>query len=68
MEIARYAKLGQKWTCYSCEKKFYDLQKTEAICPSCKADQAARPEEEPAAAKKPARARARKSTRKAKAS
>ncbi len=61
METARYAKLGQKWTCYSCDKKFYDLQKAEAICPSCNANQAARPQNEPAAAKKKP---ARKSTRK----
>ncbi len=64
MQAARYAKLGQKWTCYSCDRKFYDLQKAEAICPNCKADQAARPPEPLTAPKKPARksTRARKST------
>ena len=66
MEAERYAKLGRKWTCYSCAGKFYDLQKPEAICPSCNADQAARPPEEPPVPKKKKATRkkpARKTTR-----
>ncbi len=62
MEVERYAKLGRKWTCYSCAGKFYDLQKPEAICPSCNADQAARPPEEPPVPKK--KATRKKTTRK----
>lgn len=32
-------KLGTKYDCYNCGTKFYDLGKTEAICPKCGADQ-----------------------------
>jgi uncharacterized protein (TIGR02300 family) len=32
-------KLGTKYNCYNCGTKFYDLGKTEAICPKCGADQ-----------------------------
>jgi hypothetical protein len=31
--------LGQKYTCYSCHTKFYDLGKPEPLCPKCGADQ-----------------------------
>ena len=31
-------KLGSKHECHSCSTKFYDLGKTELICPSCGAD------------------------------
>ncbi|HKC51884.1 MAG TPA: FYDLN acid domain-containing protein, partial [Myxococcota bacterium] len=39
MDAARKTKLGQKWTCYSCQAKFYDLQKPDPKCPKCGADQ-----------------------------
>lgn len=31
--------LGDKWECYSCGAKFYDLGRTPAICPKCEANQ-----------------------------
>ena len=31
--------LGEKYVCFSCGKKFYDLGKPEPICPKCGADQ-----------------------------
>lgn len=31
--------LGKKHTCYSCQAKFYDLGKPQAICPKCGANQ-----------------------------
>jgi hypothetical protein len=34
--------LGNRYTCYECEVKFYDLNK-DPICPSCKADQMENP-------------------------
>jgi len=43
----RHPKLGFKWTCFSCQSKFYDLGKDEPICPKCEADQRDRPPEEP---------------------
>ncbi len=33
-------KWGNKFECFSCECKFYDLNKPKAICPKCGADQA----------------------------
>jgi uncharacterized protein (TIGR02300 family) len=32
-------KLGTKHECFNCGTKFYDLGKSEAICPKCGADQ-----------------------------
>jgi uncharacterized protein (TIGR02300 family) len=55
MDAARKVKLGQRWVCYVCEAKFYDLNRAEPICPKCKADQ----RESPVFAK-PKRARAKK--------
>ena len=42
------SKWGKKYTCFGCACKFYDLNKPQAICPKCGADQAdkAKPEEE----------------------
>lgn len=31
--------LGNKWECFSCEAKFYDLGRHEPICPKCGANQ-----------------------------
>jgi uncharacterized protein (TIGR02300 family) len=31
--------LGNKFTCFKCGTKFYDLRKAEPICPKCGADQ-----------------------------
>lgn len=54
MDAARKTRLGQKWTCYSCQAKFYDMQK-EPICPRCQADQRQSP-----AFEKPKRTRGKK--------
>jgi uncharacterized protein (TIGR02300 family) len=32
-------KLGNKYDCYNCGTKFYDLGKSEAVCPKCGANQ-----------------------------
>lgn len=32
-------KLGTKYDCYNCGTKFYDLGKSEAVCPKCGANQ-----------------------------
>jgi hypothetical protein len=60
MDVARKVKLGQRWVCYACEAKFYDLNRPEPICPKCKADQ----RESPVFAK-PKRARPKKAAPKA---
>lgn len=31
--------LGEKWECFSCGAKFYDLGKSPVVCPKCNADQ-----------------------------
>jgi uncharacterized protein (TIGR02300 family) len=31
--------LGNKFTCFKCSTKFYDLRKAEPVCPKCGADQ-----------------------------
>ena len=69
MEAARKIRLGQKWTCYSCTKKFYDLQKAPPVCPSCNANQEDRPPDELAlkAKKKTTRKKAVRKTAKPKA-
>jgi len=33
------ANLGKKWICYSCQTKFYDFSKPEAVCPKCGSNQ-----------------------------
>ena len=55
MDAARKTKLGQKWTCYSCQPKFYDMQKPDPKCPKCGADQRQSP-----AFEKPKRTRGKK--------
>ena len=37
------SKLGNRYTCYECGTKFYDLNREAAICPECNADQANAP-------------------------
>ena len=39
MDPERKSRLGNKWACYSCGAKFYDLNKPEPFCPKCGADQ-----------------------------
>lgn len=56
--------LGNRYECISCEAKFYDLGKAEAICPACGTNQADSVEsaEEPKAAKKKKKKKAAKKT------
>lgn len=35
-----HPKWGRKFVCFKCGCKFYDLNKTTAVCPKCGADQA----------------------------
>jgi hypothetical protein len=37
------AKLGEKWTCFSCGVKFYDFSKPDAVCPKCGTNQKGAP-------------------------
>ena len=41
------ARLGKRYTCFSCGAHFYDLNKPEAVCPACGADQAENPNPDP---------------------
>ncbi len=43
MDAARKVKLGQRWVCYACGGRFYDLNRSEPVCPRCKADQCESP-------------------------
>jgi hypothetical protein len=56
MDPARKAMLGQKWTCFSCGRKFYDLNRPEPTCPKCQVDQ----RESPLLAKPVKRAKGKK--------
>jgi hypothetical protein len=44
--MAAESKYGNKFTCFACGCKFYDLHKPEAVCPRCGTNQADRTEEE----------------------
>ena len=39
--------LGNRFTCFECGKKFYDLNKPEPICPNCGSNQADDPTPDP---------------------
>lgn len=41
------AALGTRYACFSCDVKFYDLNREEPTCPSCGADQRDNPEPDP---------------------
>ena len=41
------SKLGTRFTCYECGKKFYDLNKPEPTCPGCGANQLEDPTPDP---------------------
>jgi hypothetical protein len=43
--LDRKSKLGQKWACYGCGSKFYDLNHPEPICPRCGTDQRTKPKD-----------------------
>jgi hypothetical protein len=52
MDAQRKAKLGARWTCFSCGAKFYDLARPEPICPRCQSDQRQSPKFEQPKAKR----------------
>lgn len=57
--------LGNKYKCFKCECKFYDLGAEEPLCPRCGADQREDPNPDPREAflarfRKPTRSRKRK--------
>lgn len=56
MDEARKAKLGNRFTCFSCQTSFYDLNKPEPLCPKCGTDQRDTPkvEEKPKRTRKKA--------------
>lgn len=62
MDPDKKAKLGTRWSCFSCGGAFYDLNKPEPLCPRCGADQRESPVVE-----KPKKARRKKAARKKKA-
>ncbi len=45
------AALGERYTCFECEAKFYDLNRPEPTCPNCDANQRDRPSDQTAVAK-----------------
>ena len=62
MDAKKKAKLGTRWTCYSCLGAFYDLNKPEPICPRCNADQRDTPKVEPVKPKRKRKAAKKKPT------
>lgn len=40
--------LGNKFVCFKCQTKFYDLKKPDPLCPKCGADQRESPALKPA--------------------
>jgi len=55
MDTARKAKLGERWVCFSCGARFYDLNKPEPLCPKCGSNQHESPQfKKPKRAKKAA--------------
>lgn len=56
-------KLGEKWTCFSCGARFYDLGRDDKRCPKCGADQADKPKEGGTPAPKPAKRKTRRAAR-----
>jgi uncharacterized protein (TIGR02300 family) len=40
--------LGQKFVCFKCSTKFYDLKKPDPVCPKCGSDQRESPANRPA--------------------
>ena len=56
--MAQLKDLGQKFTCFKCECKFYDLGAPSPNCPRCGADQRESPDLEPV--KPPSKSRSKK--------
>ena len=61
MDPEKKARLGTRYACFSCEIRFYDMNRPEPLCPKCGADQ----RETPVPEAKPKRKR--KAARKKKA-
>jgi hypothetical protein len=57
------ALLGTRYTCYECGAKFYDMNKPEALCPSCNADQVNDPNPDPIELLKSMKRRSRSKTK-----
>jgi len=56
--------MGNKYTCFKCECRFYDLGQAEPLCPRCGADQRENPNPDPREAflarfRRPARRKSR---------
>lgn len=50
-----HPKYGERYTCFQCGAKFYDLKKPEPLCPKCGVDQRTAPKKaSPKPAKQPA--------------
>lgn len=49
-----HPKFGEKYTCFQCGTKFYDMNKPKALCPKCQADQRKAPKRAHAKAAKQA--------------
>lgn len=52
--------LGNRFVCFKCETKFYDLKKPDPICPKCGADQRESPALKPSSESKRSRLSAAK--------
>lgn len=50
--------LGNKFVCFKCQTKFYDLKKPDPLCPKCGADQRESPALKPAPEGRRGRAKA----------
>ena len=61
MDEEKKARLGNRFSCFSCGTRFYDLNKPDPICPKCSADQREMPAVEP-----PKRTRKKATKKKAK--
>ena len=57
--------MGQKWECFSCGAKFYDLNRDEPLCPKCGKSQKDSPVFEEVKPPRAKRARARPKAKKA---
>lgn len=51
--------LGNKFTCFKCSTKFYDLKKPAPLCPKCGADQREQPVLKPSERRRAAAAAAK---------
>ncbi len=60
MDAEKKAKLGQRYVCFSCGARFYDLHKPEPECPKCGTNQLESP-----LLKKPKRVRKKATAKKA---